>query len=150
MTDFNYEMIKFNINCHIMKNKIYILFVFVILSTACEVNEGEADVKFTDLADTNMKIIPDNPTVNDEIKLLIFNDCTYNIIAGVTRIGNKIEIEKRFNSMMKWPCILKTDTILLGKLPNGDYVVNYKLVDTSIYVKDPLSFSINFKLTVSK
>ncbi len=97
-----------------------------------------------------MKIIPANPTNNDEIKLLVFDDCTYNLLSGVTRKGNTIDIQKQFNSMMKWPCMMKNDTILIGKLPEGKYTVNYKLVDISTYTTNPVVLSFSFLLPVSR
>ncbi|BBE18692.1 hypothetical protein AQPE_2856 [Aquipluma nitroreducens] len=97
-----------------------------------------------------MKIIPDKPTANDEIKLVVFDDCTYNVLSGVTRNNKTIDILKQFNSMMKWPCVMKNDTILIGKLPEGTYIVNYKLLDTSTQVTNPISISFSFSLPVSK
>ena len=125
---------------------LYGLFFFFML--ACSDQVGE--VQLVDLSMHNMKIIPDNPTSNDPIKLVIFDDCTYNVLSGVSRIGKIIDIQKQFNSMMKWPCVMKNDTILIGKLPEGTYTVNYKLLDTSTQVTDQTAISFSFSLPVSK
>lgn len=125
---------------------LYGLFFFLVLACSDQVSE----VQLVDLSTHNMKIIPEKPTANDEIKLVVFDDCTYNVFAGVTRNNKTIDILKQFNSMMKWPCVMKNDTILIGKLPEGTYIVNYKLLDTSTQVTNPISISFSFSLPVSK
>ena len=125
---------------------LYGLFFFFMLACSDQVNE----VQLVDLSKYNMKIIPDNPTSNNPIKLVIFDDCTYNVLSGVTRTDKTIDIRKQFNSMMKWPCVMKNDTILIGKLPEGNYTVNYKLLDTSTQVTDQTAISFSFSLPVSK
>lgn len=125
---------------------LYGLFFFLVLACSDQVSE----MQLVDLSAHNMKIIPDKPTANDEIKLVVFDDCTYNMLAGVTRNNKTIDILKQFNSMMKWPCVMKNDTILIGKLPEGTYIVNYKLLDTSTQVTNPISISFSFSLPVSK
>lgn len=108
------------------------------------------EMQMIDLSKYNIKIIPEKPTGNDEIKLVVFDDCTYNVLSGVTRTNKTIDIQKQFNSMMKWPCMMKNDTILIGKLPEGTYTVNYKLLDTSTQVTDPTALSFSFSLPVSR
>ncbi|MDD2307682.1 MAG: hypothetical protein PHP53_23465 [Prolixibacteraceae bacterium] len=125
---------------------LYGLFFFLVLACSDQVSE----VQLVDLSAHNMKIIPEKPTANDEIKLVVFDDCTYNVLSGVTRNNKTIDILKQFNSMMKWPCVMKNDTILIGKLPEGTYIVNYKLLDTSTQVTNPISISFSFSLPVSK
>ena len=124
---------------------LFVLFFFMIACT-----DQVSEVQLTDLSRHNMKIIPENPTNDDKIKLVVFEDCTYNILSGVTLNDKIIDIEKKFNSMMKWPCIMKNDTILIGKLPEGTYTVNYKLLDTSTQVTDQTALSFSFSLPVSK
>ncbi len=62
----------------------------------------------------NMKIIPLSPTSTDNVRLVLFEDCQYNLLDGVTKTGNIVNIEKHFNSMMKLPCMLRNDTIIIG------------------------------------
>jgi hypothetical protein len=128
-------------------------FVVLIFLLACQ-NQVE-DIQSitnlsTDLKAHNMKIIPEVPTQSDEIKLVIFDDCTYNVLSGVTRTGNTIDIRKQFNSMMKWPCMMKNDTILIGKLPQGSYNVNYTLIDISQSAPQNISVNFSFKLDVGR
>lgn len=131
-----------------------LLFVsFSLFLFACQkVNNQEpiTDVQLADLGNYKMKVLPDNIVSSSDVKLVIYDDCGYNILSGVTITGNTIDIEKHFNSMMKIACVLRNDTINIGKLPIGSYTVNYKLVDLAPYVKDHTSLAISFKLVVSK
>ena len=129
-----------------MKSASIILIVFFMVFSGC--TDSESDEMLVDLKDYNMKIVPENPTSNDEIKLVIFDDCTYNVLSGVTRSDKTIDIQKQFNSMMKWPCVMTNDTISLGKLSDGKYVVNYKLVDTAPQTSNSTVLSFSFGLTV--
>lgn len=128
--------------------KSFALVGFLLFLFAC--SDQVSELQLTDLSKYNMKIIPEKPTSNDQIKLVVFDDCTYNVLSGVTRTDKTIDIQKKFNSMMKWPCVMKNDTILIGKLPEGTYTVNYKLLDTSTQVTDPTAISFSFSLPVSK
>jgi len=133
-----------------MKKVAVVLSLFFLFTTACNEQLNEPAIKLVDLSEHNMKIIPVNPSGNDEIKLVVFDDCTYNTLSGITQNGKTITIQKQFNSMMKWPCVMKNDTILIGKLPEGTYTVHYKLVDISTNATNPNSISFYFSLPVSK
>ena len=131
-----------------MKKIIFILGILFLFATACKESTVE---KPTDaLKDHNMKIIPENPTSNDVIRLVILDDCTYNILSELDRKGKQIDITKQFNSMMKWPCFEQNDTILIGKLPADIYTVNYKLMDLSTEVTNHVSMSFSFMLKVER
>lgn len=133
-----------------MKQIIFTLTVFFLFSCTDKVNEVQYnEVQFSDLGKHNMKIIPANPTSNSDIKLVVFDDCTYNLLSGVTRNGNMIDIQKQFNGMMKWPCMIMNDTILIGKLSHGTYTVNYKLVDIANPNSPQTTTSLTFHLLVS-
>lgn len=111
-------------------------------------SDTTADLQLDDLKEHNMKIIPENPASGDDIKLVVFEDCTYNVLSGINRSGQTIEITKQFNSMMKWPCVMKNDTILIGKLTEGKYVINYKLLDIAPQTITSTVLSLSFGLTV--
>lgn len=129
--------------------KILLTFTFFLLFlAACK--EQISEVQITDLDKYNMKIIPVNPTSNDEISLVICDDCNYNQLSGINRNGNTIDIKKQFNSMMKWPCFLRNDTIQIGKLPPATYLVNYKLLDIASSTAPIITFSVSFNLQVNK
>ena len=129
-----------------MKSVAIIVMMFFMVVSGC--TESESNELLVDLKDHNMKIVPENPTSNDEIKLIIFDDCTYNVFSGVIRSDKTIDVQKQFNSMMKWPCVMANDTISLGKLPEGKYIVNYKLVDISPQTTNSTVLSFSFGLTV--
>lgn len=133
-----------------MKQVVFALSIFFLLTISCTEQVNEKEVQLVDLSKQNMKIIPEHPTSTDEIQLVVYEDCQYNVLSGVTQNGKTIDIRKQFNSMMKWPCIMQNDTILIGKLPEGTYTVNYKLIDISTQVSDPNVLSFSFSLAVSK
>ena len=131
-----------------MKYFSIVTFVCLVSVTGC--SEKIDEVKFTDPAPHNMKFIPQNPGLNDEIKLVVYDDCTYNTLSGVKINGKIIDIEKKFNSMMKWPCMMRNDTITIGKLTEGTYQVNYKLLDIASPETPKITLSLTFNLLVSK
>lgn len=133
-----------------MKPKVPIIFILFVFFTACAEKVEEAPLVFSDPADYNMKFIPDRPTSIDDISLVVFGECNYNKLSKITRTASTITIRKQFNSMMKLPCALMTDTIPLGQLPEGTYTVKYKLVDLSPLANDSLALSLAFSLTVSR
>lgn len=133
-----------------MKTKVPIIFILFVILSACSENVVEMPVVLSDPADHNMKFIPDNPTSIDDIFLVVFGECNYNILSNITRKAATITIRKQFNSMMKLPCALMNDTIPLGKLSEGTYTVNYKLVDLSPVAKDSIALSLAFSLKVSR
>jgi hypothetical protein len=130
-----------------------LLLVLFFVTNACTdqiIGQSSDYIPVTDLSKYNMKIIPVPPTSADNVRLVVYDDCQYNLLGGVTKTGNTISIEKHFNSMMKMPCIIRNDTIAIGKLPVGTYIVNYKLLDSSTQVKDPVAFAISFNLQIVK
>ncbi|MEI7525290.1 MAG: hypothetical protein WCJ95_13215 [Mariniphaga sp.] len=103
----------------------------------------------TDPATSNMKLIPSAPTIQDEVKLVIYNDCNYNTLIGITKNGNTIQVVKQFNSLMKRPCFIKNDTINIGKLSQGGYILNYKLLDNAT-TPPQTTLNLNFNLIVAQ
>jgi len=130
-----------------------LLLVLFLVTNSCLDQVLETSVDYTPVTDPgkyNMKFIPLPPTSADNVRLVIYDDCQYNLLSGVTKSGNTINIEKHFNSMMKLPCMLRNDTIVIGKLAVGTYQVNYKLLDLSSQVKDPVALAISFNLQIVK
>lgn len=129
-----------------------ILICFLFLPFGCTKSESQELVNYlpvTDLSKYHMKLIPESVISTDVVKLVVFSDCQYNLLTGVIRDGSAIDVTKQFNSMMKLPCILRNDTIQLGKFPVGNYIVNYKLVDIAPLPKQ-IVLAISFPLIVSK
>lgn len=136
-----------------MKQIIFALTVFSLFATSCAEQTHEQimelkSVELGKLGEYNMKLIPEKPSVNDEIKLIVLDDCTYNVLSGVNQYAKNIVIEKKFNSMKKMPCVQKNDTILIGKLAEGAYTIDYKLIDESTIVTNPIVLSFSFNLPV--
>jgi hypothetical protein len=121
-----------------------------LLLILCSCSDKGNETPLSELLEHNKKIIPEKPGSQDEIKLVIIDDCTYNILSKNKRDGKTIEIEKQFNGMMKWPCVQQNDTILIGILPHGTYNVNYTLIDISQQAPQNISFSFSFQLAVGK
>jgi hypothetical protein len=107
------------------------------------------EIPISELGKYNMKILPDNPTSVDDVKLVIYDDCKYNKLIGVQRSLTNIDIVKQYNSMIMAPCIMTNDTILIGKLPVNTYKVYYRLVDIAVQ-PGKTTFSVSFKLEISK
>jgi hypothetical protein len=131
----------------------WILLLLFFVASACADQISVSSVEYlpiTDLGKYNMKILPESPTSVDNVRLVIFDDCQYNLLDGVKKSGNTISIEKHFNSMMMLPCMLRNDTIEIGKLPAGTYRVNYRLVDMALQPDGKTSIAISFNLLVSK
>jgi hypothetical protein len=84
------------------------------------------------------KILPSSPTTDDVVKLITC-DCKYYQLASVSEKWNNIQVKKRFNSQMKWPCVLTNDTISLGHLKQGKYSVTLLIIDTNPMVSDSIS-----------
>jgi hypothetical protein len=97
----------------------------------------------------NFTIRPSNPDSKDEVSMITY-DCKYYVLASVISKQKEITVKKRFNSQMKWPCILHYDTISLGRLSQGTYKIIMLIVDTNPMVKDSISVQQTLALEVGK
>jgi hypothetical protein len=131
-----------------MKRAIFALVLFLLFSTAC--SEKDKVDQPVNHAGNNMKIIPESPNSKDIVKLVVYDDCTYNTLSKNKRAGKTITIEKQLNSLMKVVCVNKNDTIVIGKLPQGAYNVNYTLIDISQQAPQNITFSFAFQFDVSQ
>jgi len=128
-----------------------LLFVFAFFwgcSATTVEPEVVQEVPFSELAGYKMKILPMAPMAGNAVTLVVYEDCGYNRLTLVQRNGTIIEIEKQFNSRMMLPCMLRNDTIQLGALPMGTYLVVYKLQDVAIANKPKTTFSLSFRFPV--
>jgi hypothetical protein len=130
-----------------MKWTLLISVLGMFVATAC--SDQVVQETFDDPAKHNMKFIPDHPDITTGIKLIVFDDCNYNILSGITRKGNNIDIQKAFNGMMKRPCLIQNDTIVIGKLSAGSYTIHYKLMNIAYTPAIP-ALSLTFPLYVSR
>ena len=125
------------------------IIICMVLPIACTKNMVVPIIVITDPSGHNMRIIPPNPTNSDEIKLVVYNDCKYNNLTGITQNGNTIQIVKQYNSRMMIPCFITNDTIKIGKLSQGSYLLNYKLLDNATS-PPKATLNLNFNLVVSQ
>ena len=128
---------------------LIIVFPLFFLFQFCQNEEPLPSENVFDLGIDKFLILPADPSINDQVKM-VTHDCKYNELASVTVKGKDIEVRKRFNSQMKWPCILRNDTIQLGKLKQGNYDVTFLIVDSNPYVQDSISVQETVKLQVKK
>ncbi len=115
----------------ITPSKLFLMISALLFAFAC--SNDEDNNQLLNLAENEFAVRPENPSKADEI-LAITCDCAYNQLAYIKKEGYTIEIIKHFNSMMKQPCILKLDTISLGKLEAGNYQLKLIIVDTSTMI----------------
>ena len=112
----------------ITPSKLFLMISALLVAFAC--SNDEDNNQLLNLAENKFTVRPENPSKADEILVITF-DCAYNQLAYIKKDGYTIEIIKHFNSMMKQPCILKLDTVSLGKLEAGNYQLKLIIVDTS-------------------
>ena len=129
--------------------KYFILAVFLSIGIIISCQQQIITEIISDPSEHNMKIIPPVPSTMDEIMLVIYDDCNYNTLSEITKTGNTIHVVKQFNSLMMRPCIMQNDTIKLGKLQSGNYILNYKLLDLA-HSPPKVALSLNFNLAVTQ
>jgi hypothetical protein len=71
-------------------------------------------------------------------------------LTSVSEKEDDILIKKRFNSQMKWPCVLTYDTISLGHLKQGHYSITLLIIDTNPMITDSISSKETIELEVAK
>jgi len=129
------------------KFRIKTIILSMALFFACSKNRVPAII--SDPADYYMKIIPSNPAISNVVKLVVYDDCQYNKLTSLTRNGRTIQIVRQFNSRVMMPCFISNDTITIGILPRGSYIINYKLMDNAT-APPKASLDLNFALVVSQ
>lgn len=113
-----------------MRTNTFTLIFFTLLTMfvfSCSKQEEIVPVEWTE---NQFVIRPEKPVKYDDLKLISY-DCSYNQLFSIKKEGFNIEVIKHFNGMLKWPCILRHDTISLGKQAPGTYRVKLLIVDTS-------------------
>ena len=124
-----------------------ILLICLVILSCKEEPLADDPVDPAELAIDEFTIVPASPTSKDVVKMVTY-DCKYNQLASVTIKAKNIEVKKRFNSQMKWPCLLVYDTIQLGQLSTGNYKVTFLIVDTNPMVKDSVAVQQELTLKV--
>jgi hypothetical protein len=95
------------------------------------------------------QVLPAAPTTKDEVSFITY-DCKYYVLSSVLTRGKSITVKKRFNSMMKLPCVLVHDTIALGLLKQGSYTLTFLIIDSNPAVADSISFRQTLNLVVER
>lgn len=129
-----------------MKGTLFLIRIFVfafvaIFIISCKEKEEDTIYENPENLDmTEFTFIPKSPTSSIETNL-VFNGCGYYETSSVEINSKEIEITKHFNSQLKWPCVLKLDTIHLRKLKKGEYSVLLQIIDVNPFVEDSIFFS---------
>ena len=131
-------------------NKYYVYFslLFFFVLAYC----GDESITYEDPLLLNLEdftFVPESPKANKDVNL-VFYGCEYYTTKSLIKTDLEIEIIKNFNSAMKPPCILKYDTISLGKLKKGTYNVSLRIIDINSFTKDSLFYSESKTLIVGK
>ena len=113
-----------------MKNLYGPVIIIVILMSSCTKLKDNSFENNIIKGILNIEIIPHNPNSNDEISF-VHSVCNYEILTKLEINNNSIVYQREYNSLMKRPCIQVYDTVLIGMLPTGDYLITYELIDIS-------------------
>ncbi len=134
-----------------MKNFVrYLVYLFlpgfILLIWSCsEDHNGSLYIPETD----KFLILPSKPVSGDQVSMVTY-DCKYYLLASVSQLGNEITVKKRFNGQLKWPCILQSDTIPLGRLNQGSYRITLLIIDTNPFANDSITVKETITLNVGK
>ncbi len=79
---------------------------------------------------------------------MVYYGCSYNETTSVAIENKNILVKKHFNGSMKRPCIIMRDTILFGKLNEGNYLVTLKIIDINPFANDSIFSTETKTLTV--
>lgn len=117
---------------HSVKNLLFIALIICFVQCKQEenLNENPENLDLSEFA-----FVPSTPTSSSNTNL-VFYGCSYYATSSVQIEQQKISIKKHFNSQLKWPCVLEYDTISLGKLNQGEYLVTLEIIDTNPMVTD--------------
>ena len=117
---------------------IQITFLFIIFFIA--INCAEEEKLYEDpglLKSEEFTFIPELPKTGQQV-CMVYYGCSYNETSSVTHVDKDILVRKHFNGSMKWPCILKHDTISFGILNEGSYNVTLEIIDINPFTSDSL------------
>jgi hypothetical protein len=128
------------------RNFLYLLFVLLISSVyACK--ESFVYEDSITLSANEFTFVPESPFAEQEIEMLYYG-CNYYVTSSTTIEKKNILVTKKFNGTMKRPCILEYDTMSLGKLQKGRYLVTLEIIDINPFTDDSLFYSRSKTLSV--
>ena len=118
-----------------------LIFLFVIVVIVYGKGHGQSD--------TTIQILPENPTINDDIKLVTykcsFNTTSYKIVNDT--IIFKINTNSQFWSFST--CLVAYDTVDIGKLNQGTWTLDFYYIDKAHTTIDSIIYSETISFQVS-
>lgn len=122
-----------------MKKDYFILAILILILsiTSCSKEDNKADLNVS-IKKISFSVSPQSISKNDLV-IIIDSTCSYNVLQELSVQNREIRIVRTFNSSMMWPCVIKVDSLILGYLDNGDYIVNYTLKDIRTAYPGPSS-----------
>lgn len=100
------------------------------------------------LQSEDFTFIPQTPENNKEVSMVYYG-CEYYETTSVSRNEKSVLVVKKFNGAMKRPCILGYDTISLGTLSKGTYLVTLNIIDINPFAQDSLFSTETKKLIIN-
>jgi hypothetical protein len=97
----------------------------------------------------DIKVIPEKPNMREPTKI-VFTGCDYFKTYQIIRSFEYIYVKKRFNSVLKWNCKLKSDTISLKYLFEGTHKLVFEIIDINPDVKDSVFYSTTKMIPVTR
>lgn len=111
-----------------------LFFVLTIIFVQCKQEENLYENP-EGLELSEFTFVPKTPSSTTNTNL-VFYGCSYYETTSVQIEQQQVNIKKHFNSQLKWPCVLEYDTISLGKLNQGEYLVTLQIIDVNPLVTD--------------
>lgn len=137
----------FNLMNSVFNIRFLVVALLIIFLNNCK-EEPEEYVAPEDLDISEFTFLPEKPTSKSETQMLFYG-CSYFQTTSIIITDDEIEVRKHFNSRLKWPCVLLNDTIPIGKLKQGDYIVTLEIIDLNPLVTDSVFHTQTKLLSVS-
>lgn len=132
-------------------SNILILPIILLFISLIVVNCTEETILYEDpelLKSEEFTFIPESPKAGKQVSMVYYG-CGYYETSSVTHEDKNILVRKHFNGSMKRPCILAHDTISLGILNKGSYLVTLEIIDINPFASDSVFFTETKKLVVT-
>ncbi len=118
-----------------------LIFLFVIAAIVYVNSSGQSD--------TTIRILPENPTINDSIELVIYK-CSMDL-ASYKLINDTVVLKVTTDSriMIAAVCLVTYDTVDIGKLSQGDWTLLFYFIDRTLETADSIVFTDTMNFYVS-
>ncbi|UCH13939.1 MAG: T9SS type A sorting domain-containing protein [Bacteroidales bacterium] len=110
-----------------------LFFIFVIIAIVCVKGIGQSD--------TTIQILPENPTISDDIELVIYK-CSMDL-SSYELINDTIVFKVTTDSriMIAAICLVTYDTVDVGKLNQGDWTLLFYVIDKARKTADSIVYT---------